>query len=281
MSAIKFLITGATSGLGGSVLATLYEHVSAGSKACIAAASSRADAADSLQNDYPGIQFRHLDFGNREQMVKSLHGVERLFFVSSPEIESVKREKQHANVVKAAREAGVHYVYYASLAFGGYGSHSNVGVQQAHLVTERLLQQEELGEATANLMLRDPGTLSFHNNIALLTASRTYTLADVVAAISQATGTDIPVEQVSRDDFPRILAAEDAKDGRGKKSEQFFTSWRSLIEAMEQGEARTVDPLMQELLGREPRDAMQHVARLVQDGAREGGYTWHQNYAKR
>lgn len=38
---------------------------------------------------------------------------------------------------------------------------------------------------------------------------------------------------------------------------------------------------MRELLRREPRDAMEHVQQLVRDGKEKGGYTWHQNYARR
>ncbi|EER29819.1 hypothetical protein D8B26_007060 [Coccidioides posadasii str. Silveira] len=324
MSAIKFLITGATSGLGGSVLSTLYKHISPSDRSCIAAASSRQEASGKLQSDYPGIQFRTLDFDDKTQMVQALNGVERFFFVSSPEPDSPKREKQHANAVEAAKEARVNYVYYASLAFGGYESNSKVGLQQAHLVTERLLQEsglrytsvrmgvytdafpffiswypgtttiyqaadgpvaltsrEELGEATANLMMRDPATLSFKNNIALLTASRTYTFTDVVQAVAQACDQEINIEKVSREEFPRILAAEDAKDGRGGKPKEFFDSWLVFMDAIAAGEAKTVDPLMGELLGREPKDAMQHVQQLIKDGLDQGGYTWHQNYAKR
>lgn len=230
-------------------------------------------------------------------------------------------------------------VYYASLAFGGYESSSKVGLQQAHLVTEKLLAQydlpfeypsdpgltmhdrsglrytsirmgvytdafplfttwypnkktiyqvtdgpvawtsrAELGEATAQLMRRDPRTLSFPNNIALLTASRTYTLTDIVHAISRSTGQDITIKPVSKEDFPRVMVTEDAQEGRGKKSEAFFRGMLSLLDAVQQGEVKTVDPLMGELLGREPRDALRHVEELVREGAKEGGYTWHQNY---
>lgn len=61
--------------------------------------------------------------------------------------------------------------------------------------------RDELGEATAQLMLRDPTSLSAHlvDNIALLTAEKTYTLSDIVAAVSVATGTKITIEKVSRE----------------------------------------------------------------------------------
>ena len=136
---IQFLVTGATSGLGGAVLATLYTSVS--DKSVIAAASSRADAAQKLQRDYPGIQFRRVDYDDPEELNEAFAGVERLFFVSSPTFDSDLRERQHENVVFAAKKAGVGHVYYSSLAFGGYGAGSKIGVQRAHITTEKLLKQ--------------------------------------------------------------------------------------------------------------------------------------------
>lgn len=140
----------------------------------------------------------------------------------------------------------------------------------------------ELGEATARLMLRDPETLSgyLRDNIALLTAEKTYTLSDVVSAVRRATGTEIRVQNVSRETYPDTLAAEDAKPGHGGKSRAFFEYWVTIVDGIAQGEATTTSPLMRELLGREPRDAMGHVEELVREGMGKGGYTWHQNYVR-
>ncbi|KAI1911277.1 hypothetical protein LOZ61_003941 [Ophidiomyces ophidiicola] len=320
MSKVPFLVSGASSGLGGAVLATLFKHVP--DPAHLAAASSRPEAAEGLQREYPGTQFRVLDYNDAEQMVPALTGVEKFFFVSSPEIDTLKRERQHENAVAAAKRAGVGHVYYASLAFGGYGSDSKVGVQQAHLTTERLLAEsglaytavrmglyteafplftswypdsttiyvssdgpmaltsrEELGEATAQLMLRD--VRCFPHNIALLTAARAYTLRDVVRAAAAASGQAVTVQTVARGDLPALLTAADARAGRGRKSRQFFDAWAGVLDALAAGEAATVDGLMAELLGRAPRDGLQHVGQLVSEGAAAGGYRWHQSYMRR
>lgn len=111
----KFLITGATSGLGASVLHTLYHQSS--DKSSIAAASSRPEFASVLQERYPGIEFRRVEYGDREGLVDAFRDVEMLFFVSSPEVDSAKREVQHANVVDAAKEAGVGRVCFLLLKF--------------------------------------------------------------------------------------------------------------------------------------------------------------------
>lgn len=112
-SPVKYLVTGASSGLGGSVLATLYKNISDPSQ--IAAASSRLETGQRLQQDYPGIQFRRLDYNDPKSLVESLAGVERFFFVSSPEVNTEKRNKQHERVVKASVEAKVGHVCHLQL----------------------------------------------------------------------------------------------------------------------------------------------------------------------
>ncbi|KAK2779181.1 hypothetical protein FQN53_001504 [Emmonsiellopsis sp. PD_33] len=317
----KFLITGATSGLGASVLATLYKTVS--NPADIIAASSRTEAAAKLQQDYPGTEFRVFDYDDAQALVKALEGVDRLFFVSTPVVGVDRRARQHLNVIEAAKQAQVGHVYYSSLAFGGYGSDSKAVVQISHLMTEEKLKsagipytsiregiyadafpvfaawypdtttiylpgtadgaiawtsRAELGEANALLMLRDPSTLHFKDNIALLTGPAAYSFDDLVATLSTATGAQVRLERIPRTQYARTVAAEDARVGHGGKSEGFFEVWASLLDAVGQGEAAVVDPLMAEVLGRRPRDGMEVIAQLVSEGREKGGYTWHQNY---
>ena len=104
---IPFLITGATSGLGFSILHTLYHSLPDTSKSSICASSSRPESAEPLQAKYPGIRFRVVNYDDEPCMTDAFEGVDKLFFVSSPEFDGVKREVQHGNVVRAARRAGV------------------------------------------------------------------------------------------------------------------------------------------------------------------------------
>ncbi|QSS54766.1 NmrA-like family protein [Histoplasma capsulatum var. duboisii H88] len=325
MASAKFLITGSTSGLGASVLATLYKSV--GDPAEIIATSSRAEAAAKLQQDYPGTQFRVVDYDNEPALEKAFEGVDRLFFVSTPVVDTNRRAKQHSNVIEAAKKAGVGHVYYSSLSFGGYGSHSKAVVQTAHLITEEQLKKSgisytsiregiyaeafpvfaawypgtttmyiptdgriawtsrsELGEANARLMLRDPATLpsllknDYDNNVALLTGPRAYTFAHLAEALTRATGRKVTLQKIPREQYAAVVAVEDAKEGHGGKSAQFFELWASLLDAVGQGEAEMVAPLMGELLGRPPRDGLEYIEELVREAGPQGGYTWHQNY---
>ncbi|OAX80984.1 hypothetical protein ACJ72_04681 [Emergomyces africanus] len=102
----------------------------------------------------------------------------------------------------------------------------------------------ELGEANAKLMLRDPATLPSllqnddnKNNIALLTGPRAYTFADLAEALTRATGKKVTLQQIPREQYASVVAAEDAREGHGMKSEQFFEMWASLLDAVGQGEA--------------------------------------------
>ena len=47
------------------------------------------------------------------------------------------------------------------------------------------------------------------------------------------------------------------------------------MEGVAKGEAETVDPLMEELLGRRPKDGVQVVEELLR---KDHEYMWHQNY---
>jgi uncharacterized protein YbjT (DUF2867 family) len=103
--ALKYLITGATGGLGSQVLKTLLSQVPGSD---VAAASSRATAAADFENR--GIQFRHVDYDDLETLRKAFKDVDNLFFVSSNTFDIPKRTKQHRNVIEAAREMGVGHV---------------------------------------------------------------------------------------------------------------------------------------------------------------------------
>ena len=101
----KILVTGITGGLGRSVLETLLQHVPPSS---LAASSSNRAAADRLQGK--GVEFRWVDYNVPESLHEAFKGIEKLFFVSSSEINAEKRTAQHANVVEAAKATGIKHV---------------------------------------------------------------------------------------------------------------------------------------------------------------------------
>ncbi|EGC29524.1 hypothetical protein DICPUDRAFT_42752 [Dictyostelium purpureum] len=87
-----------------------------------------------------GIQTRKADYNNYEELLSAFKGVEKLLFVSSNEVEI--RTKQHQDVVKAAKEAGVKYIAYTSMIRKtGDGSSPVAFVETAHIETEKFIKE--------------------------------------------------------------------------------------------------------------------------------------------
>lgn len=112
---VKYLVTGATRGLGAAVLSTLYKTTDNPSE--IVAASSRASSAAELQKAYPGTQFRVANYDDPQSLEEAFVGVERLFFVSSPLTDVGRRAIQHGNVIETAKKTGVRHVRIPRTAF--------------------------------------------------------------------------------------------------------------------------------------------------------------------
>ncbi|KAJ5160942.1 uncharacterized protein N7482_007946 [Penicillium canariense] len=304
---MKYLITGATGGLGGQILDYFIAKIPFSE---FAASSSSADNRSLFESR--GVNFRHLDYEDPATLDRGLNDVENLLFVSTNAnvIDDEKVKRQHRNVVDAAKKAGV---WYTSLPFGGLTNDSEVSVQRAHLATEKILQESgltftciregiyvegfplflnwypettditlpedgeiaftsrtELAECTARLMLEG----GFKNMTILLTAGETITAKELVSLINETTGRRIKLRFVSPDDFVHQSVLHD-KQGR---SRVFFEVLASLWKSAACGELRATDGLMREILGRDPitpRDAVRQM--LVENR----DYTWHQNYASK
>ena len=102
---LKYLITGATGGLGGGILQQISKHAP---KSDYAASSSRLEAANQFESS--GIQFRHADYKDRASLEKAFVGVKKLLFVSANTYDTEARNQQHRNVIEAAKLAGVGHV---------------------------------------------------------------------------------------------------------------------------------------------------------------------------
>ncbi|HEY7768458.1 NAD(P)H-binding protein, partial [Longimicrobium sp.] len=102
-------VSGATGHLGNLVVQNLLErgvepaHI-------VALVRSPEKASDLAAR---GVQVRHADYSRPETLGPALQGVEKLLLVSSSEVG--QRAVQHANVVEAARAAGVKLLAYTSI----------------------------------------------------------------------------------------------------------------------------------------------------------------------
>ena len=104
---MRYLITGATGGLGGHILEYFIAQIPFSD---FAASSSSPENRSRFESR--GVNFRHLDYENPTTLNRALHDVENLLFISTNanviDVEKVKR--QHRNVVEAARKANLKHV---------------------------------------------------------------------------------------------------------------------------------------------------------------------------
>lgn len=109
---LKYLITGATGGLGKEVLSYFEAHRPSSE---YAAASSRE--SNRKQFEDRGVSFRHVNYDDPQTLDAAFQEVENLFFVSTNVFDNERRIKQHRNFVDAAKRAGVKHVCSSNIAF--------------------------------------------------------------------------------------------------------------------------------------------------------------------
>lgn len=102
---LKYLVTGATGGLGAQVLSYLISNVPSSE---YAAASSQE--ANRKQFEDRGIAFRLVKYDDPQTLELAFQDVENLLFVSTNTFDVEKRRKQHQNFVVAAKKTGVKHV---------------------------------------------------------------------------------------------------------------------------------------------------------------------------
>lgn len=134
----KYLLTGVTGGLGAKILHDMLNAHSIPPNSIIATSRSVSQRStfESL-----GVQFRVADYNDPSTLETAFQDVDNLLFMSSSTRDNPTRNREHLNVITAAKNARVGKVWYVSLAFGGLGDGSKIGFQQAHYETETLLQE--------------------------------------------------------------------------------------------------------------------------------------------
>lgn len=102
---LKYLVTGATGGLGAKILSHLAANVPASEYA--AASSSEANRK---RFEDRGIAFRVVNYDDPQGMESAFQDVENLLFVSTNTFDNEKRRKQHQSFVDVAKKAKVQHV---------------------------------------------------------------------------------------------------------------------------------------------------------------------------
>ena len=124
---MKILVTGATGKLGSKVVESLLKSIPASE---LAVSVRKPEKAVGLRAR--GVEVRHGDFDQPQNLEKAFAGIDRLLIISA-DGDNKTRIRQHANVVQAAERAGVKFIAYTSLA---NATESNNLFAPTHVATE-------------------------------------------------------------------------------------------------------------------------------------------------
>lgn len=195
---MSIVITGATGHFGNRVIQELLKTIPASE---IIASVRNVEKANELAG--LGVEVRHGDYLDYESMKKSFEGATKLLFVSGPDADNTLRIRQHANVVQAARDAGVKHIAYTGYAFG---ETSQIDLALVHMATE--------------YAIRSTGVpYTFLRNSLYADVFINESLAGSVAAGELVTNTgDGKLNAVSREDLALAAAAVLTGEGHENKS---------------------------------------------------------------
>jgi NAD(P)H dehydrogenase (quinone) len=124
-----YAVTGASGKLGRLVLDELLRQTDAADVVALA-----RDPATLQEYDQRGVQVRQADYDDPASLKAALRGVDRLLLISGNAVG--ERERQHGNVIDAAKDAGVSYLAYTSIL---KGDKSRLALAPEHVATEKLL----------------------------------------------------------------------------------------------------------------------------------------------
>lgn len=229
---MKIGITGATGQLGKLVVEHLKEKTTAEN---IVALVRNPEKAKEL-----GVEARAFDYINSENLQEQLSGIDQLLLISSNEIG--QRAKQHANVIQAAKKAGIKWIVYTSLL---HADTTSINLAGEHLETEKALKESGIaytilrnGWYTENYTTSIGGALAggafigsagsgkissaarndyaeaaavvlsdekYKGKVFELAGDSAYTLSDLAAEISKQTGKELPYRNLPEEEYAKIL----------------------------------------------------------------------------
>lgn len=134
----NILVTGATGQLGASIIESLLKKTNADHISVLIRDASKAEAFTAK-----GLKVVMGDYADYPAMVAALQGIDKLYLVSGTDI--VHRTAQQANVIRAAKAAGVKHVLYTSFQRKKDTKNSAIeGISASHIETENALKASGL-----------------------------------------------------------------------------------------------------------------------------------------
>ena len=277
----RFLVTGASGQFGRLVLDSLLASGRLAPGDLVAA--TRDPGKLSAYADR-GVTVRPIDFDREETLAAGFDGIDTALIISTDALgEEGKRLSQHRRAVAAAAKAGLRRLLYISLP---NAENSAVSFAPDHLGTEAAIKasglaytilrnswymenlfmslpaalasgqwysaagdgripyvaRADLAAAAAGAMLTDPG----RNDILTLTGPVSYTVSDVAALVSEATGKPLSVVPVTDEQLAEGMAA-------GGVPAPFIPTLVSFDRAARLGQFDVVTGDVERLSGRKPQ----------------------------
>jgi NAD(P)H dehydrogenase (quinone) len=242
---MKIGITGANGQLGRIVIEKLKEKVDSNSIVALVRTPQKAVGL--------GVETREFDYNQPGKLAGSLKGIDKLLLISSNELG--KRAEQHANVIEAAKKAGVKLIAYTSLL---RADRSTLVLAPEHLETEKKLANSGIpfvilrhGWYTENYMASLADVVSYgvltgsSGNGRISSATRAdfadadvvvlttdghegktyelagdeaYTMSDMASVISHISGKNIQYSNLPVEEYTRVLI----KAGLPEGAAQFY-----------------------------------------------------------
>ncbi|MDM9616802.1 SDR family oxidoreductase [Kosakonia cowanii] len=236
-------LTGATGQLGQFVVEALLKSVPAKEIVAIVRNPAKAEALSKQ-----GLIVRQGDYNDQAALTQALAGVEKLLLISSSEVG--QRAAQHRNVINAAKAAGVKFIAYTSLL---HADTSPLGLHVEHVETEKLLAESGIpfallrnGWYSENYLASAPAALAHGvfigaagegkiasatradyaaaaarviseeghaGKVYELAGDKAWTLSDLAALLSEASGKKVVYQNLSEADFAAALKGAGLPDG--------------------------------------------------------------------
>ena len=236
-------LTGATGQLGQFVVEALLKTVPAKEIVAIVRNPAKAEALSKQ-----GLIVRQGDYNDQAALTQALAGVEKLLLISSSEVG--QRTAQHRNVIDAAKAAGVKFIAYTSLL---HADTSPLGLHVEHVETEKLLAESGIpfallrnGWYSENYLASAPAALAHGvflgaagegkiasatradyaaaaarviseeghaGKVYELAGDKAWTLSELAALLSEASGKKVVYQNLSEADFAAALKGAGLPDG--------------------------------------------------------------------
>ena len=290
------VVTGATGHYGRKVVEGLMSKLPASP---IGVSVRDPDKAGDLASK--GVRVNKGDFAEPSTLAAAFDGAEQILLVSA-NVLGEQAIQLHGSAIQAAKDAGVKRILYTS--HQAASSTSKVAFARDHAETERLLEASgvpfvslrngfyaesslyQLGglRETGKLALPKDGPVSwtvrddlaaaavaaltdtslFDGVTAPLTASETCTFADIARMVSAVLGREI-VHEVIPEDVYRQNAL------RHGYPEPMVGMLISMFEAMQDGEFDVVDPALEHVLGRRPKNLREVLVPFISNDSLDRG----------